>query len=79
MLVVGLYQTDWNYITKLESIPLVGFTSVSWVRFVSGDYLLKENGIITFWSYVRIMSESYFRLTLGNYVIKSCKWDQKIT
>ena len=24
------------------------------------------------------MSESYVRLTLGNYVIKSCKWDQKI-
>ena len=58
---------------------MVGFTSVSCVRFVSGNCLLKENGIITFWSHVRIMSESYVRLTLGNYVIKSCKWDQKIT
>ena len=53
--------------------------SVSWVRFVSGNYLLKENRIITFWSYLRIMSECYVRLTLGNYVIKSWKWDQKIT
>ena len=26
----------------------------SWVRFVSGNYLLKENVIITFQSYVRI-------------------------
>ena len=24
------------------------------------------------------MSESYIRLTLENYVIKSCKWDQEI-
>ena len=24
------------------------------------------------------MLESYVGLTLGNYVIKSCKWDQKI-
>ena len=24
------------------------------------------------------MPESYARLTLGNYVIKSCKWDQKL-
>ena len=53
------------------SIPLVGFAPVSWVRFVSGNYILKEN--------VRIKSESYVRLTLGDYVIKSCKWDQKIT
>ena len=51
----------------------------SWVRFVSGNYLLKENMIIMFRSYVRIMSESYIRLILGNYLIKSCKWDQEIT
>ena len=25
------------------------------------------------------MSEIYVRLTLGNHVIKSCKWDQTIT
>ena len=52
--------------------------SVSLVRFVSGNYLLKGNRIITFCSYIRIMSESYVLLTLGNYVIKSCKWDQKL-
>ena len=34
---------------------------------------------MTFSSYVRIMPESYVSLTLGNYVIKSCKQDQKIT
>ena len=27
---------------------------------------------------VRIMLESYVRLTLGSYVIKSCKWNQKV-
>ena len=26
--------------------------------------------------YVRIMSGSYFRLTLGSYIIKPCKWNQ---
>ena len=31
-----------------------------------------------FWSCVRVMSESYDGLTLRNYVIKSCKSDQKI-
>ena len=46
---------------------------------MSGNYLLKENVIITFRSYVRIVLESYIRLTLGNYVKKSCKWDQEIT
>ena len=25
------------------------------------------------------MSESYVQLTLGSYVIKPCKWNQKIT
>ena len=25
------------------------------------------------------MSESYVRLDLGSYLIKPCKWDQKIT
>ena len=58
VLVVSLYQTHWNEITKLESITLVSITSVSWVRFVSGKFLLKENVIIKFRSYVRIMSES---------------------
>ena len=43
-----------------------------------GNFLLKENVIITFQSYVRIISESYARLSWGNCVIKSCKWDQKI-
>ena len=51
----------------------------SWVRFVSSNYLLKENVINTFQSYVRIMSEIYVRLTLGNCLIKSGKWDQEIT
>ena len=54
-------------------------TSVSWVRFESGNFLLKENVIITFRSYIRIISESYIWLTFGNCVIKSCKWDQEIT
>ena len=67
-LVLGIQE---NKIIKLESIPLVVFNSVNWVRIVSDNYLLKENGIIT--------SESYVRLTLGNYVIKLCKWDQEIT
>ena len=30
-------------------------------------------------NHVRITSESYVRLALGSYVIKPCKWDQKIT
>ena len=68
VLVVDLYQSHCNQITKLESITLVSITSVSWVRFAPGNYLLKENVIITFPSYVRIMSESYVRLTLGNYM-----------
>ena len=51
----------------------------SWFRFVSGKYLLKENVINTFRSYVRIMSEIDVKLTLGNYLIKSGKWDQEIT
>ena len=38
----------------------------SWVRFVSGNFLLKENVIVTFRSYVWIMSENYLGLTLGN-------------
>ena len=29
-------------------------------------------------NHVRIMSESYVRLTLGGYVIKGCKWDQEV-
>ena len=45
---------------------------------MSGNHLLKENVIITFLSYIRIMSESYVRLTSGNYVIKPSKWDQKL-
>ena len=29
-------------------------------------------------NHVRITSESYVRLTLGSYVIKSCIWNQKV-
>ena len=29
-------------------------------------------------NHVRIMSEIYVRFMSGNYVIKSCKWEQKI-
>ena len=29
--------------------------------------------------YVRIASESHVRFMSGNYVIKSCKWEQKNT
>ena len=35
--------------------------------------------MITFWTYIRITLGSCVRLTLGSYVIKPCKWDQKIT
>ena len=85
VLVVDLYQTHWNEITELVDIALVSITSISCLRFTSGNYLLKpykwnkENAIITFWSYVRITSESYVRLKLGTYVIKPCKWSQKVT
>ena len=30
-------------------------------------------------NHFRIKSESYVRLALGSYIIKPCKWDQKIT
>ena len=32
-----------------------------------------------FGSYIRIMLGIWVRLALGSYVIKLCKWDQKIT
>ena len=34
---------------------------------------------ITFQSYVRIGLGIFVRLTLGSYIIKQCKWNQKIT
>ena len=58
---------------------------VNYVRSAWGNYLLKphklnkENVIITFQNYVRIMLGSYVRLALGSYVIKACKWDKKNT
>ena len=57
----------------------------SCVWFAAGNYLLtpykwnKENVIIMFGSYIRIMLGIWVRLALGSYVIKLCKWDQKIT
>ena len=48
-----------------------------------GNYLLKpyelnkENIIITFRSYARIMLRSCPGLTLGSYIIKPCKWHKK--
>ena len=63
---VSLSYNYSNEITKIVSNLLVRITSVSWVRFVSGDYLLKENVISTFRSYVRVISESYVRLNVGN-------------
>ena len=66
VLVVSLSYNYSNEITKIVSNLLVRITSVSWVRFVSGDYLLKENVISTFRSYVRVISESYVRLKVGN-------------
>ena len=30
-------------------------------------------------NHVRITSQSYIRLMLENYVIKPCKWNQKVT
>ena len=34
---------------------------------------------ITFQSYVRIGLGIFVRLTFGSYIIKLCKWNQKIT
>ena len=62
VLVVSLSYNYSNEITKIVSNLLVTITPVSWVRFVSGDYLLKENVISMFRSYVRVISESYVRL-----------------
>ena len=76
VLMVGVYQTHWNQITKLVSITLVSITSVSWIRFASGNYLLKpgkwnkEKVISTCRSYIKVMLRSCIRLTLGSYVIK---------
>ena len=48
MLVVGLYQTHWKKIKKLESITLVSITSVSWVRLVSGKPIkTKRNNYVS--------------------------------
>ena len=63
---VSLSYNYSNEITKIVSNLLVTITPVSWVRFVSGDYLLKENVISMFRSYVRVISESYVRLKVGN-------------
>ena len=69
----------WPLSDSLKLVHKIRKYSLGRVRFVSGNYLLKENGIITFRSCVRIMSEKYVRLILGNYIIKLCKLDQKIT
>ena len=48
MLVVGLYQTHWKKIKKLESITLVSITSVSWVRLVLGKPIkTKRNNYVS--------------------------------
>ena len=53
----------------------------SCVWFAAGNYVLKpykwnkENVIIMFGSYIRIMLGIWVRLALGSYVIKLCKWD----
>ena len=39
MLVVGFYQAHWHEIIELVSITLVSITSVSCIRFASGNYL----------------------------------------
>ena len=43
----------------------------------------KNYGVITsgfrYKNHLRITSESYGRLVLISYLIKPCKWDQKIT
>ena len=63
---VSLSYNYSNEITKIVSNLLVTITPVSWIRFVSGDYLLKENVISMFRSYIRVISESYVRLNVGN-------------
>ena len=63
---VSLSYNYSNEITKIVSNLLVTITPVSWIRFVSGDYLLKENVISMFRSYIRVISGSYVRLNVGN-------------
>ena len=83
MLVVGLYQTHRNEITELVLLLLVCIKSVTLdlhqaITYENHEWK-KENVIITFLSYIRIALGSCVRLTLGSYVIKPPKWDQKIT
>ena len=44
----------------------------------SKNYVVITFGL-RFKNHVRITSESYVRLALGSYVIKTCKWEQKNT
>ena len=84
VLVVDICQAR-NEFTELVSMTLVSITSISCVIFASDNYLLKpyklnkENMVIRFRNKVIIMLGSYVRLTLGSYIIKPCKWDEKIT
>ena len=80
MSVWDLRQNNIKNIT-LVSITLTIMTLDSCVWFAAGNYVLKpykwnkENVIIMFGSYIRIMLGIWVRLALGSYVIKLCKWD----
>ena len=82
---VSLQNYRISELTELVSMTLVSIASISCVIFASDNYLLKpyklnkENMIIRFRNKVMIMLESYVRLTLGSYIIKPCKWYQKMT
>ena len=64
---------------------LVSIMSVSCVIIASDNYLSKlykwdkENVMLMFRSYLRIITGSYGSLTLDSYIIKPCKWNQKMT
>ena len=62
VLVVGPLSDPLKWDHKI-SITSVSIMSVAWVRFESGNYLLKEKIITMFRSYIRIMSKGYIRLT----------------
>ena len=77
-------QLKWDHRTRSWKCYLSKYYVIH-IRFASGNYLLKlckwnkENVIITFANYVRITFGSLVRSTFGSYVIKTWKWDQKIT
>ena len=56
--------------------------SLKWDHRIIKNYVSnkwdKENVMIMFRSYLRIITGSYGSLTLDSYIIKPCKWNQKM-